>query len=369
MQFVTEISTYVAYLAGGILSTMIAVYALRNLVWLLRYPFFLLNWIQWMLYNPIRDSWRHPRLGTANLAFNILMLTGITPLWWLMMHIALTPIRIINAIYFNIILYWSVIFCDSISELLHPKGEYHHPPRGDDTRRNYRQRGMQRTEKRYGYVRRWLMHFPQRLFNVFHRNGLALLEGILMTGVDTVFPTYTMFHGTAFKGIATNIASQGRWYVGGGDYAGSGIYFGLYRKTAEHYAKGDDHAMIVARVTLFPCRNSSTLPHRLRKKIGNDGTGISAGLGFPWKAVEHWRDHSYAQWFEYVLVQPGKAGEYVRTWRARPICILKHHLPSRIWGGLSLWTSGAGGAEAIIFAWVCIIGTIILYYKYLIYLP
>jgi hypothetical protein len=305
----------------------------RNVIWALRYPFLFLNWVQWVLYNPIRDYWRHPRLGTANLMFNLLFYSGIAPLWWLAMHIALTPVRIINALYFNILLYWSAIFSDSIMELVHPR------------------LGIYAIKRRLQYLWIWLIYFPRRLLNVFSRNGLALLEGILMTGVDTVFPTYTMYHGTAFKGIATNIAQAGRWYVGGGDYAGCGIYFGLLRKTAEHYAKGEDHALIVARVTLFPCRNSATLPYRLRRKIGSDGSSISSRLPFPWKSIEHWRNHEYAQWFEYCLIQSERTGHYVRTWRARPICVLKHSFPKRIWGGLSLWTGGAGGIGVILFSW------------------
>jgi len=351
LQLLDRIGWSAIYAMGGIIGMLIAVYLLRNIVWLLRYPFFFLNWIQWILYNPVRDYWRHPKLVTANLTFNLLMLSLISPVWWIAMHIVLTPIRFINALYFNIILYWTVIFCDSIAELMQPKRERY---------RNLH--GLQ-------YIGSWILGFPKRLLNVFSRNGLSLLEGILMTGVDLVFPTYTMYHGTSFKGIATNIATEGRWYVGSGDYAGSGIYFGFYKKTAEHYAAGDDHAIIVARVTLFPCRNSSTLPYRLRKKIGSDGVAITHGLGFPWKAIEHWRDHSYAQWFEYCLIQPDKAGQYVRTWRARPVCVLKHHLPSRIWGGLSLWTSGAGGVGVIIFSWLLIIFVIVLYKQYLVYLP
>ncbi len=346
-----SILIWTGYIFGGIFGILLAVTLFRNVVWLLRYPFLFLNWVQWILYNPVRDYWRHPHLGTANLGFNFLFYSGIAAVWWLMIHIILTPLRFINALYFNIILYWSMIFCDSISELFIPRLDY--PRKG----------------KPFKYLYRWLIYFPYRLYAVFHRNGLALLEGILMTGVDVVLPTYTMYHGTSFKGIASNIAQAGRWYVGGGDYAGSGIYFGFYRKTAEHYAKGDDHAVIVARVTVFPCRNSATLPHRLRKKIGNDGTGISSGLPLPWKSIEHWRDHSYAQWFEYCLIQPHKAGKYVQSWRARPICVLKHRLPRRIWGGLSLWTGGTSGASVIFFSWLIIIAMIVIWFKYLVYLP
>ncbi|PKN79347.1 MAG: hypothetical protein CVU48_05535 [Candidatus Cloacimonetes bacterium HGW-Cloacimonetes-1] len=322
---------------------------LRNLVWIIRYPFFMINWFLWAMYNPIRELWHTPRGAKIHLVFSLLLYSGIIPLWWLLIHIILTPLRFINALYFDLVLYWSVVFCDSIMELIHPKIRYH------------------KSGASY-YLRDWFVYFPRRLWNIFQRNGAALLEGILMVGVDTVFPTLTMFHGTSFKGIATNIAQKGQWYVGSGDYAGSGIYFGFYRKTAEHYAKGEDHAMIVARVNVFPCRNSATLPGRLRRLIGNDGCGISSGLGFPWKAIEHWRDHSYAQWFEYCLIQPDKAGEYVRTWRARPICVLKYSFPKRIWGGLSLWNATAGGIGAIVFAWAVIAGVAYAWVQYGFYL-
>ena len=323
---------WLLWLCVGTISILLLVFVLRNLVWLARYPFLMLNWVQWVLYNPLRDAWIDHLSSKSAWTFTLLCITLVAPLWWLIIHLLLTPLRIITAVYFNIILYWSVVFCDSISELLHPRLKY---------------------GNRRGIIA-WLIYLPQRLYNVFKRNGAAILEGILMTGVDAVIPTYTMYHGTSFQGIATNIAQKGRWYVGNGDYAGCGIYFGIIRKTAEHYAQGDDRALICARVTVFPCRNSATLPRRLRKKIGSDGTGISKGLPFPYKSIEHWRNHSYAQWFEYCLVQPGLAGKYVRTWRARPICVLRNGLPKRIWGGLSLWTGGAGGFWAIVLSWLTI---------------
>ncbi len=333
-QFLAEAGTWALYLAGGLAGLVLALYLLRNVVWELRYPFLFLNWLQWDLYNPLRDTWRDPASGAAARSFALVFYSGLGPLWWLAVHLILTPVRVVNALYFNIVLYWTVIFCDSVSELLRPK--------------------LDKSASNGSYLRRWLAGFPRRLGNVFRRNPLALLEGILMTGVDAIWPTYTMYHGTSFKGIATNIAQAGRWYVGGGDYAGCGIYFGLLRKTAAHYAQGGDNALIVARVTIFPCRNSATLPKRLRRKIGSDGSGISTGLPWPWRSIEHWRDHSYAQWFEYCLVQPGQAGKYVRSWRARPVCVLRNGVPSRIWGGLSLWTGGAGGLGSILFSWLLI---------------
>lgn len=331
------------WLAAGIGVLLVVIYILRDIVWALRYPFLFLNWLQWTLYNPLRDLWTDPGDGRNSLFFSLLLYSGIAPLWWLVIHLALTPLRLVNAIYFNILLFWSVVFCDGLSELIHPKLGY-----GKASGSSHQ-------------LWRWFRYFPYRLYMLFKRNGGALLEGILMTGVDVVLPTYTMYHGTSFKGIATNIAQAGRWYVGGGDYAGCGIYFGFLRRTAEHYATGEDSALICARVTIFPCRNSATLPRRLRKKIGNDGSGISYGLPFPYVSIEHWRAHSYAQWFEYCLVQPGKEGKYIRTWRARPVCVLKHDLPKRIWGGLSLWTGGAGGWAVITLSWGLLISLLVMY--------
>ncbi len=339
------------YLGAGILTLLLAVYALRNVVWALRYPFLFFNWLMWVLANPLRDAWTDPSKQKASLSYFLLVISGIGPAYWLLMHLALTPLRFINAIYFDIVLYWSVVFCDSFTELIHPRLKY------------------RVNSRNCHYLCRWFLFFPLRFFRIFQRNGLAILEGIIMTGVDVVFPTYTMYHGTSFKGIATNIAQQGRWYVGSGDYAGSGIYFGMQRKTAEHYAKGEDHALICARVTLFPCRNSATLPFKLRRKIGSDGPGISKKLPYPYCSIEHWRNHSYAQWFEYCLVQPDKSGQYVRTWRARPVCVLKHSFPKRIWGGLSLWTGGAGGISVILFSWGTIFMSVYLWKYYLITIP
>ncbi len=331
--------SWLLWLAAGLMILLIIMYILRDVVWLIRYPFLFLNWIMWILYNPLRDAWIDPQNSIPSLVFRLLLYSGIAPLYWLIVHLAFTPLRLLNALYFDIVLYWTVVFCDSISELIHPRLNYGDPSQGY-------------------YLYRWFRYFPYRLYKIFRRNGGALLEGILMTGVDVVLPTYTMYHGTSFKGIATNIAQAGRWYVGGGDYAGCGIYFGFYRHTAEHYAKGADNALIVARVCIFPCRNSATLPGRIRRKIGSDGEGISRGLPFPFCSIEHWRNHSYAEWFEYCLVQPGKAGKYIRTWRARPLCVLKNGIPKRIWGGLSLWTGGAGGIGVILFSWGLIVAII-----------
>ena len=75
----------------------------------------------------------------------------------------------------------------------------------------------------------------------------------------------TMYHGTSFDEAATKISQSGKWYVGSGNYVGTGIYFGIAESTAKHYApSGKDRGIIMSRVTLIFCKTVSTM-----KKYGN----------------------------------------------------------------------------------------------------
>jgi len=322
----------------GLIFLLGTTYILRKIIWFIRAPFFILNRIQWILYNPLRFVFKDYKSSLGYRVYVFLLFTLVVPVYWIFIHVMLTPLRIVNAVYFNVFLFWSVIMTDSITELFHPmKGSY-------------------RYEKKAKYIFHWIYAFPYRLVNVVLKNSLAIVEGLLMTGVDIMWPTLTMYHGTSFKGAATDIAHQGRWYVGQGVYAGLGIYFTLNYDVAKHYADSSDHAVILARVTLTFSRNTATLPKDLRGKVGFiDGEGLSAKLPFPWKSIEHWRTNSYARGYEYCIVQPHKSGQYVKTWRARPIAILKNNSPTRVWGGVSLWTGGASGFSVIVVSWLILL--------------
>jgi hypothetical protein len=309
-------------------------YILKSVVWAIRGPFLFLNWLQWVTYNPLRFIFRDYNSPWGHRVFKFLLFTLISPLYWVVVHIAFTPIRFVNAVYFDLLLFWPIMIGDSVADIIHPKiGRY-------------------RFEDGAKYIFHWVYAFPYRLLNATGKTILAIVEGLVMTGMDTVWPTITMYHGTAFKDAAVAIAQKGEWYVGPGDYAGSGIYFGLRYEVAKHYASTQDSAIVLARVTLSFCMNSAILPKHLRGKIGFDGKGLADGLGFFWKSVEHWR--SDRRWFEYCIIQPGKSGKKVKTWRARPIAILKEGRPQRIWGGLSLWSGGFGGFIVITLTWLFI---------------
>ena len=309
--------------------------------WGMRWPFVFLNRLQWALYNPMRWSFKGKGSRWSYSLYLLSLWSMAAPAYWLTIHTLLTPVRLINAVYFNMILFWTLTISDGLKEIFNPK------------------LGRLRAMHGFAYFGHWVKGFPIRVGHFLRRNVLMLLEGIVMTGFDALWPTLTMWHGTSFEGTATDIAQKGRWYVGGRDHVGSGIYFGIERRVAEHYSRNApdaaNKAIVVSRVMLSFCRTTWTLPAGLRSLIGSRGEELSARLRWPWRSTEHWRGGDGLNWFEYCLIQPERTGQYVRTWRARPIAVLRGGKVSRIWGGLSLWTGGSGGRCLILTTWSLIV--------------
>lgn len=300
--------------------------------------FFLINRIQFTLYNPLKFFMQYDPRGVSQLGYVLYLIsifTLISPVYWLVVHILTIPIRLVNSCYFNS-LFCILSIWDSILELLHPQIK-----------------GF-RFLISYSYLWRWIWTFPFRFVIFLLRSLVSFFISMYLYALEVVFPTVSMYHGTQFSDRATKIVQEGKWLVGSGDFAGSGIYFGLERRIAEHYAStsGQEQAVIVARVTLTFGRNALTMRKKLRNLFCQGGTGqiISQSLTFPWKSVEHWRED--CKWFEYCIVQPGKSGSYIKTWRIRPIAVLKDGKPTRVWGGVTLWSGGFKGFFYAFFLWI-----------------
>jgi hypothetical protein len=306
------------------------------LVWLLRLPFLWLNYLQWFLMAPIQHLMRNYK-SDWSYGFYIVT-TPLRIIYGIIAYLLLTPVRFINALYFNIILYWTVVYKDSVIDIIHPR------------------HGFYKNRSSMSYFFCWIFFLPFRSLKILLIYPWAIFQGIATTIFDIIWPTLTMFHGTSYEHAASTIAYSGVWYVGYGNYAGTGIYFGLLQGIAEHYARNakGTPCIIVARVTLSLCRPISTLPKHLRQKVGNDGDFLSNSVNFPYASLEHWRtDLGY---YEFCLVQSRK-DTFINTWRIRPICIIdrKSNNPLRVYGGLTIWPG------KVVSGWIVLILTIIIF--------
>ncbi len=306
------LSTASEILLTGLVLFLVAALISPRLTWALRKPFLITNHLQWVLTFPFRPWFQNPKSNWPRrfylAAFPLILLYN------LLIYILLIPIRLVNAVYFDLALFWSVSLRDGVADLLFPEYRFR------DTRE---------------FIYKWFSRFPSRLWKFLVRYTRVIFQGIAMTIFDLVWPTLTLFHGTG-REAAEKIARTGRWHAGGGDYAGTGIYFGLVPDVAEHYARhNSDPIVIVARVNLTPCRPIATLTNELRRLIGGSGgDALSCGLGSPWAALEHFRKDG--SWYEFCLVQRSKF-KLVSPWRIRPICIAGPVFPERVPGGLVPW--------------------------------
>lgn len=321
-----EVLLFLAALTGSLIFGAVLIIAiLRKALWAFSGIFLLLDELMWFFYNPLRPFMKNREWGANRLFFYLLTVLLLKPIWQIGVWIFTTPLRIITALYFDVLVYLFVSLSDSIDELFNPK------------------LGAMRFKKGFEYAWRWVVFFPKRFGWLILKNSVAVLDALLMFLVSVAWPTFTMYHGTA-KDNVIDITRKGRWLVGPGNYGGSGIYFGRSPRVAIAYSKGIRHQegrVIIARVTFTMLRNCATLREPERKNVarpGDGGRALAQAIRFPYFATEFWRtDH---KWWEYCLLQGGKDGQHIKTWRIRPIAyvlikddnILSGQL-ERLWGG------------------------------------
>lgn len=324
---------FAVFLGGIFLVSIIIVALLRRVLWAFSGLFLLVDELMWLLYNPLRPFMKDRERAANRVFFYLLTVLLLKPLWQVGVWVLTTPLRIITALYFDVLLYLFVMLSDSLGELFNPK------------------LGAMRFKKGFSYLWRWIVFFPKRLMWLVVKNGFAVIDSVLMFFVSVAWPTFTMYHGTS-KDSVVDITRMGRWLVGPGNYGGSGIYFGRSPKVAISYSKGARHQegrVIIARVTLTMLRNCATLRNEERKNVARPGEGgkiLAQSIRFPYFATEFWRtDH---KWWEYCILQGGKDGQHIKSWRIRPIGyvlidgerVLSGQL-ERLWGGKSHYCMSA----------------------------
>ncbi len=286
------------------------------LYWLISLPFYILNALQRFLSKPWRSCIKiNSGDDDRNKKYRTLFEYAKVPL-----YIVLTPLRLLNAIYYNLIIHCLLETFNYLCEVIAPSSD----------------------KEGAGNLTKWLLWLPWRIIKYPLYHGLlTLIESVVWTIVDTFVPALTLYHGTN-KTASSKITgkpipgdkSVGVWMVGAGDSAGNGIYFVPDRVFAGHYSDG---SIIVARVSLGRVLDLGLAPKNIYSQCGQLGASevTKWGLENGYVSGEWW--HKDANFWEYCMYD--YQNRYNHSWRIRPLYVLdtERHFIQRIPGGMSHW--------------------------------
>ena len=296
---------------------------------IISFPFWVMNRIQLILMEPWR-YWTKSRVNvsTRNAVRGLLYPTEI------ILYILITPLRFINAVYYNIFVYGFTELYDLIMEVIYPS----------DVNEGYTDRMA------------YIILFPVRLikYPIIH-GALVLIEGAVWTVIDIFIPTITMYHGTdltAAQAIAGNDwlkGSRRKWTDGTfcsskNGWAGAGAYFGSSRRTAAGYAfdsyrlSDENPVMIVCRVSLGKILNYRLAPDEVHDNTGPLGNHavINRYAERHGYVTGEWWNYNHDYW-EYCMFD--WQNRYNHPWRIRPIYVFNFRtgMAQHINKGLRHW--------------------------------
>lgn len=295
-----------------------------HFVWAtLAFPFFVLNMLQFWLSKPWRPLMKENILpDKVKPAVRTILRVLQFPF-----YIAVTPLRLLNAVYYNMLIYNLYAWSNYIVEVFVPS---------DFTEGSFD-------------AADWIKYLPKRIGKYLLWHGsLTIIESVVWTVIDTIVPAVTLYHGTAVA-FADNMLCDpnrspvrqhtkgwktGVWNVGTGNYAGDGIYFGIFRRTLNNYEKG---AAIATRVTMGKTIDMVLLPDYVYNTAGQKGAKAVSnwGLNNGYVSGEWWRRDG--AWWEICLFD--RQNRYNESWRIRPIYAIyaDSGIMQRIPGGPAHW--------------------------------
>lgn len=289
---------------------------------LLSFLFSFLNGLQRHLSKPWRPLYKKHRGSDG---FNKFMRVFWTILK-IPLYVVLTPLRFVNAFFYNIVVHSSFEFFNYLGEIFAPTSS---------------------KEGGANFIT-WLLLLPLRLAKYGWHYLISLIESIIWTIIDTIVPALTLYHGTEHSASVSICQSPGRigakdwysgvWNVGGGNFAGNGIYFAPMRSTSEYYARcNTNKALIICRVSLGKVIDLGMAPKYVYNQCGSaDALGATKwGLDHGYTTGEWWR--ADRGWWEYCMYD--WQNRYNSSWRIRPVYIedLNNNQVLRIPGGMAHW--------------------------------
>lgn len=294
--------------------------------WGITIPSWICNRLQFVLTGPWRYLFKYISVDDSTREV-------LRPFFYfiqILLYIATTPLRTLNAIYYNIFVYGITEIYDLICEVFMPS--------------NY-------SEGR-GDFWKWIIYFPVRLvrYPVFH-GTLALIEGAVWTVIDIIIPTITMYHGTNIEAANAILGSSKRnqnlwnqWLSGtfmasnsNNAWGGMGVYFAPSRHIAMRYCRRAGGTVFIAcRVSLGKILNYALAPRYVEVNTG--------GRGCPSVLNNYAESNGYdtAEWWngdywEYCMFD--WQNRYNKPWRIRPIYAfnIETGLAQHIDGGFRHW--------------------------------
>ena len=270
-------------------------------------PVWFLNRLQHVLTEPWRYVFKSCWMGEDGKKIMRPALFGLQ----ILLYIATTPLRLLNAFIYNMVIYVVTELYDLFSEVFMPSSW---------------------KEGRDGWWQ-WLYMFPWRLikYPLFH-GSLVLLEGAIWTVIDIFIPAVTLYHGTdltagrAITRKSTRSWTEGTFTASQSSWGGIGVYFASRRGVARRYAEDPcrlndtNPVMIVCRVSLGKIINYSLAPYNVYLHAGGSGNPAvlnSYGEEHGYTTGEWW--NARGGYWEYCLFD--WQNRYNHPWRIRPIYV------------------------------------------------
>lgn len=299
---------------------------------IISFPIYFLNRLEHFFVSP----WRY--LFMRNWASDSMKpaLRVITEVVTIIMYIVTTPLRLTNAIIYNIFIHCITGVYDLFLEVLAPS---------DD-------------KEGGANVWTWIYMLPYRiLYYALWHSFLLVVESVIWTVVDIFIPARTFYHGTtlnAGNAITSDphrnryLQNVSRWssgtFLASSDsncsWAGRGVYFAIRRGLALAYSSDDrsgyggDPVMIACRVSMGRIITYSLMPDYVYKQAGGGGRhdeinkfadahGYTAGEWYNPRGV-----------WEYCLFD--WQNRYNHPWRIRPIYMINMRtgMAQHITGGM-----------------------------------
>lgn len=297
--------------------------------YVISFPFYVLNQIQYFLSEPWRYLFKEEHFsektkGVLRVVFEVLQV---------LLYIGLTPLRLVNAIYYNILIHCITEIYDLTLEVFVPNKE----------------------KEGAGDTFKWIALLPWRVlrYPVFH-GILVIVESVIWTLIDIFVPAITLYHGTdltAGRSIVGNRRrnerlgwDSGTFKASSSSWAGIGVYFAAKRRVASAYANDPyrlsdrDPVVITCRVSTGRIINYSLAPYTVYYAAGQNGSPSTINK-YAEKAHyttgEWWNGRG--RYWEYCLFDWKNL--YNARWRIRPLYVFNYRtlMAQHVPGGMAHW--------------------------------